>query len=168
MNELVALIARETGWSLEYIRNLPVSHLYALADEITYQLSKERYKRAYNAALIVCTLASTTMRHYQPSEVIGEPPQRRIMTKTKLAKEPKIAKVRLADGREYILKPLTARMMAEIEERFDKAWEELTRAPMRKRILIAILFLRLKDNYPELTEEQLGNLITEDMELIDG
>lgn len=169
MNELIALIVRETGWTLEYIRSQPVSYLLALAHEIKYQRAVESYERAYNAALIICTLASTGTRHYRPVEIIGEPPQREEnVTKAKLVREPKVEKVKLADGKEYTLKPLSANMMAEVEERFDKAWEELTKGTIRKRVLIMILWLRLKGNYPELTEEQVGDLITEDMELIDG
>jgi len=168
-NETITLIARETGWSLEYIRNQPISYLNALAEEISYQRAVEAYERAYNTALIICALVSDHRRRYKPVEIIGHPPQRRFgMGTAKLAKEPKTEKLRLADGKEYILAPLTANMMAEVEDRFDKPWEELAITPMRKRPLIMILWLRLRENYPELTEEQVGNLLTADMELING
>lgn len=159
MNETITLVARETGWTLEYIRGLPVSLLRALADEIVYQRAVESYQRAYNSALIVCTLASTKSRHYRPSEIIGDPPERSSMT-TKLAKDPKPEKIELS-GVEYDLVPLTANMMAEVEDRFDKAWEEIIAPPIRKRPLIFVTYLRLKPNYPELTEEQVGDLISD-------
>lgn len=90
------------------------------------------------------------------------------MDKVNLAKEPKVEKIKLADGIEYNLLPLTATMVAEVEERFDKAWEEITKPPMRKRPLIMVLWLRLRANHPELTEQQVGDLITDDMELVNG
>jgi len=167
MNDIITLVARETGWTLEYIRALPVSLLQTLANEIVYQRAVESYQQAYNSALIVCTLASTKSKHYRPSEIIGDPPERSNMSQTKLAKDPKSEKLK-ANGVEYSLAPLTANMMAEAEDRFDKAWEELMASPIRKRPLIFVLYLRLRPNYPDLTEEQVGDLMTDDLECING
>jgi len=85
------------------------------------------------------------------------------MPKTKATQEPTVDKIKLADGQEYEMARLTANMMAEVEERFDKSWEEITKPPMRKRPLIMVLWLRLKPNYPDLTEEQVGDLNIEDL-----
>lgn len=90
------------------------------------------------------------------------------MSKAKLARDPKPKKIKLADGKVYDLAPLTANMMADVEDRFDKSWEELTKKPMRKRPVILTAYLRLKPNYPELTEEQVGDLITEKLRFVDG
>lgn len=76
VNELVAFLARETGWTLEYIRAIPLSQLNALVEELRYQKAMDEYKAAYNAALIVATLASTSKRKVKPQDIIGPPPER--------------------------------------------------------------------------------------------
>lgn len=163
LNEVVTIIARETGWSLEYIRSQPFSYIQALLNEINFQQSSEAYRQAYNSAMIVCALISDKSRHYKPEEIIGQPPERRIMEDTKLAQPPKLQNVVLADGKEYQLAPLNVNMLAEIEEKFDKGIDELFSGTIRMKVLRALLFVRIHPGYPDMTEEKLGDLLTDDV-----
>lgn len=164
LNESIALLARETGWTLEYIRKLPASHFFALVDEISYQRQLEQYQQSYNSALVVCTLASSHKKHYRPVEIIGEKPQRRAgMAKSNLGVVPKIDKITLADGKEYELSVLNVNIMADLEEMFDKPFGELVKPPIRMKVFRALLFVRLRPNYSDLTEEQVGKLVTDDV-----
>jgi len=162
LNEQIALIARETGWSLEYIRELPLAQLNSLTAEILYQKAIENYRQAYNSALIVCTLASSKSHHYSPEEIIGEMPERSSMSNNDLAKSPKIDKIILADEKEYELTPITANIYAELEDKFGKSTDELFDGKIRFKVYRALIYLRLHKKYPELTEEQVGELLTTD------
>lgn len=157
----IALIVRETGWSLEYIRHLPLTYLAALVEEIQYQHAVESYERAYNAALIVCTLASTRTRHYKPKDIIGEPPKRRSMAKNQLSKEPKVHKVKLADGKEYDLPVLNLNILADLEEEFGCGLEEISNLLQTKQAssLRKTLYILLHKSYPDMTQNKIGELV---------
>lgn len=163
INEQIVLIARETGWSLDYIRALSFFQFSALVAELLYQRSLESYEGAYNAALIICTLASDKRHHYRPEEVIGSAPERRVMTGNNLAKPAKLDKMVLADGKEYELAPLTANIMADLEDKFEKSIDELFSGAIRMKVFRALVYERLRAKYPELTEEQVGDLLTADV-----
>lgn len=160
LNEQIALIARETGWSLEYIREQPFPQLNALTAEILHQRAITDYMSAYNAALIVCTLASGKSHTYRPEEIIGQPPERRVMSENNLAKPVDLARIELTDGKEYDLAPLTANIMADLEDKFDKSIDELFSGRVRMKVFRALVYARLHPKYPDLTEEQLGDLLT--------
>lgn len=160
LNEQIALIVRETGWTLEYIRTLSFIQFRALIAEIFHQRNVEDYWRAHNAAMIICTLTSSKSHHYRPEEIIGRPPERRVMETNNLAKPAKLDKITLADGKEYKLVPLTIRIMSDLEEKFDKSLDEIFGPHMRMKYIWAMIYERLRPNYPELTEEQLGDLLT--------
>ena len=162
LNEQIALVARETGWALEYIRELPMSQLNTLAAEILHQRNLEHYRQAYNSALIVCTLASSKSHHYSPEEIIGELPERRVMTENNLAKPARIDRITLADGKEYELAPVTAKIYAELEDKFGKSTDELFDGKIRFKVYKSLIYLRLHKKYPEFTEEQVGELLTTD------
>ena len=162
LNETIVLIARETGWTLEYIRSQPVNYVQALVNEITFQKSTESYQAAYNSAMIVCALVNSKERHYKPEEIIGQCPERRVMEDIKLAQPPKVNTIILADGKEYQLSPLNVNMMADIEDKFDKSLDELITPPIRMKTLRALLFARIQPNC-DMTEEQLGKLLTDDV-----
>lgn len=164
LNELIVSIARATGWSLEYIRNQPFAYMQTLLREIVYQKSLESYQAAYNTAMIVCTLINTEDKHFTPEDIIGERPERRTMVEeVKLAQPPKLNSIVLADGKEYQLAPLNANMIADIEDKFDKCFEELFSGRVRMKVLRALLFARIKKTCPDMTEEQLGDLITDNV-----
>ena len=81
-NELVVFIIRETGWTLEYVQDLPIETLNALVEELRYQKAMDEYKQAYNAALIASILANQrSRRRYQPTDLIGQPPERKEVDK---------------------------------------------------------------------------------------
>lgn len=161
LNEQIALIARETGWTLEYIRSQPFMQLNALTAEILNQQDIENYNRLYSAALIVCTLASGKSHTYKPVEIIGERPERRVMAQNNLAKPAKLGKITLADGKEYELATLDANIMADLEDKFDKTIDELFSGPVRMKVFRALIYARLHPNFPDMTEEQIGALLTD-------
>ena len=76
----------------------------------------------------------------------------------KLNKEPKIITI---EGQEYKLQPLNLNMMEQVEDKFDAAWDELV-GKMRIKVLRYILYTCLKLNHPDLTEEQVGEMVTAD------
>jgi hypothetical protein len=163
LNEAIVTIARETGWTLEYIRSLPVDYLQVILNEITFQKTSESYQATYNAAMIVCALINSEDKHYTPEEIIGERPERRIMAEVNIAQPPKFDSLVLADGKEYQLAPLTVNIMADLEDKFDKPIDELFSGSVRMKVLRALLFARIKNSCPDMTEEQLGDLITDDV-----
>jgi len=162
LDAAITLLVRETGWTLEYIREQPVSHIQALLTELDYLRAAEAYQGAYNSALIVCSLISSRERHYKPEEIIGERPERRTMEDT-LAKVPDMDSITLADGNTYKLASVNLNILTEVEDRFDKSIEELFSGTVRVGVYKAFLFARIRRNYPDMTEDQLGELITDDV-----
>lgn len=80
-----------------------------------------------------------------------------------LAAAPKLNKVTLADGKVYELANLDLNMLCEFEDAYpDKAAADLIGTGKLKYIRYLIL-LRLKPNYPDMTIEQVGKLITLDV-----
>lgn len=163
LNEQIALIVRETGWSLEYIRDQPLSTLNALTSEILFQRSVERYHDRYSAAMIVATLASGKNQTYRAEDIIGEAPERRVMKENELAKEKRPDTILLADGKEYELTPVTANTLAYLEDKFGKTTDELFDGKVRFKVYISLIYARLHRKYPDLTEEQVGELLTTDV-----
>jgi len=77
--------------------------------------------------------------------------------KTNLAKIPDIAKMVLADGKEYELAPVDLNMLVKVEDEFNCPFVEALSGNRIKPIRF-FLYLRLKENYPELTLETVGKL----------
>ena len=76
-DELVAFVIKETGWTLEYIRNLPLKDLYLLADELSYQKQMDDYRQACNFAAVIAKLNNLwSKRKVIPQEIVGQPPKR--------------------------------------------------------------------------------------------
>ena len=161
INELIALIIRETGWTLEYVRSQPFGYLRALAEEFQYSRSVEAYERAHNAALVVCTLASNRTRRYKPEDIIGEPPKRREMAKGKLAKKPEGQTVTLGNGKEYLLPVLNLNVLADLEEEFGCGLEEISNLLQTKQAssLRKTLYILLHRGYPDITPDKIGELV---------
>ncbi len=158
-DETIAFIVRETGWTLEYIRSLPVSQFSALLEELGYLAQLEQYSHAHDAALIVCTLANSKTHQYKPEDIIGEPLERRRkdMPDT-LGTTPEIRKVTLADGNEYEADQITVNTFCDMETKFGQPIAQIFDGritPVRH-----LFFLLLKNKAPELTEESMGALIT--------
>lgn len=76
--------------------------------------------------------------------------------------------VKLGD-KEYILSPLNLNVLAGIEQEFscglDKLGEKFSKA--QASTLRSLVWIFLKDSYPELTKEQIGQMIeVKDIEVI--
>lgn len=154
MTDLIALIIRETGWTLEYVLEQPVSTIRALAEEINYQKAEESYQAASNAAMIVCALINSKDRHYQVEEIIGHPPERRDMADL----EQKDITVDV-DGKTYTLRPLTMNMAVELQKKFGKeAWAEIGKGSPDFELLRMAYYLRAQRSHPEITLEQAGEI----------
>lgn len=75
-----------------------------------------------------------------------------------LAQSPKIDKAKLADGKEYDLAPVNINILADLEDKFDMSFGDLMGSG-RIKPLRYLVYLRLKPNYPDLTEDEVGKLI---------
>ncbi len=83
------------------------------------------------------------------------------MSKQSVLKTPKGRPVKLADGRTYVLAPLSLNTLANLEEEFDCELDELE-ARLRGRTATAFrkwLWVLLRENYPEMTLEEAGKLV---------
>lgn len=82
MDELIVFIIRETGWTfgetLRFVMETPIKKLNAFIDELLYQKAVDDYKLAANFAVIVATLASSKQRKYKVTDIIGQPPTRKV------------------------------------------------------------------------------------------
>ncbi len=71
-------IACATGWTLEYIRSLPIRELRLFWEELNYQSSVSEYREAQRTGTIVMTLINlNSNRKYSLEDIVGPPPQRR-------------------------------------------------------------------------------------------
>ena len=77
-----------------------------------------------------------------------------------LAQTPEINKIKLADGKEYELIPVDINVMADLEAKFDDTPFLELLSSGRAKPLRHLIYLRLKPNYPELTEEQVGKQVS--------
>ena len=85
------------------------------------------------------------------------------MTKNVLAK-PKGKVITLIDGKQYNLSPINLNVLVALEEEFNAGLGELANTLMKRQAstLRSLLFVLLKDNYPELDKNKIGELITLD------
>jgi len=160
-DNLIALVVRETGWSLEYIREQPLHHLYALVEEIRYLQAIEEYNHSHDAALIVCALVSTRTKRYKPRDIIGGPPERRDMTTKKLTNVPTVHKLVLLDEKEYELPIMNLNLMADLEEEFGVGLEEVSNLLQTRQMstLRRTLYVMLRKKTPDMTKESIGDLV---------
>lgn len=84
-----------------------------------------------------------------------------------LLKAPKGKMLKLADGAEYTLSPLDLTTMASLEEEFDCDIDELPTKLVKRSATSfrKLLWIFLRDNYPEITLSTAGKLVT--IEIID-
>jgi len=88
-----------------------------------------------------------------------------------LGKVTPIKRLKLADGKEYELCPINTNILVEVEDKFNMPLAELLQqgriSPIRY-----LVFLQIHRNHPEMTEEQVGELMSlevlEDMRKILG
>lgn len=80
-------------------------------------------------------------------------------TTPNLAKPVEIKKITLNDGKEYDLAPVDINLLAEVEDKFEQSFIKIFEGGHIKPIRF-LLYLRLKDKYPEIdSEEKLGSMI---------
>ena len=70
-------------------------------------------------------------------------------------------KIKLADGKEYLLSPYNMNMMADLEEEFDCDLSELGDKLKGRRFttLRRLLWVFLRENYPDMTLKEAGKLV---------
>lgn len=77
-----------------------------------------------------------------------------------LGKEEKPTEIVLRDGNTYKLAPLDLNLMGEVQDHFEgKPFASLFREGDVKPIKV-LFHVRLREFHPELTEEQVGRLVT--------
>lgn len=111
--------------------------------------------------MVLCVYANSNSRNrkYGVADFIGEAPQREGKVGIPNEKELKIT---LANGQEYKLRPLNLNTMSAIEEQFGLDFPVLLQSS-RMVVYRALLYQMLHDNYPDLTEERVGQLVTADL-----
>ena len=74
---------------------------------------------------------------------------------------PRGKKIKLADGKEYNLSPYNLNMMANLEEEFDCDLDGLAEKLKGRRYttLRRLLWIFLRDNYPDMTLSEAGRLV---------
>ncbi len=71
-NEIITFVIRETGWTLEYVCSMYISHLFTLYEELKYQKAVEEYRRDYPVACVAVLLAQGATI----ADIIGPEPKR--------------------------------------------------------------------------------------------
>jgi len=163
LDEIITLVVRETGWSLEYVQQMPFAILCKLVEELDYQKKLDDYKTASYFAMVIATYlnAHTKDRKFKIKDFIGDPPQRRKEGGISLAHKTGATIVKLGDGQEYEFVPLNANMMAEVEEHFDMSFDKMFGGDQRRtKYTRYLLWTILKAKYPDITEEQVGEILT--------
>jgi len=87
------------------------------------------------------------------------------MIQNDLMKKVEPRKVKLADGKEYKLGPINLNVLDGLEEEFNCGLGELNEklANPRASHLKILLYVLLKQNYPDMTKEQAGKLVSMDI-----
>lgn len=157
---LVALVAREMGWSLEYISQLSLNRLVGLYNYLSYQRQVELYRLEYRLGQMMCILASDKHHKYKPNQFIGNEPKE-TEVKVSMVREKKFHNLILGDGNAYEVTELNANMMEAVEDEFEKGWAELLGNP-RTRVVKALLHQMLLPKHANLTRDKLGDILTPD------
>lgn len=79
--------------------------------------------------------------------------------RTNILSKPQPKSMVLDDGKQYLLSPFTLNKMVELEDKFDKSWDDITKN-MSAKVLRYLVYICLRDNHPELTEDKVGELLT--------
>lgn len=153
-------VAKETGWLLGYIGKLRASQFLGIVEELQYLERLHDYTQAMPTALLLAMSASDKLHHHSPSEYIGDLPKRtKGVTFTMVDKIEEPVKLVLGDGNEYELAVLNANVMEQIEEEYDRDWDELV-TRMRAKVLKSLFLYLLLPKYPDMTKEKVGKLLT--------
>jgi len=154
--EMTAMVARHTGWSLEYIGLLSFRRLKQLVADFEYQRAVELYRIEFRIGQLLAMTASGKNRTYKAQDFVGEMPKR---TEVAMGKSKEPFEVVLGDGNSYHLAMLDANIMEQLEEEFNQGWEQLM-TNVRIKTLKSLLYYLLNPTYPNLTKNDVGKLLT--------
>ena len=149
-------LARHLGMSLNDVGQVPAYDFLAMVGEVDYQRRLEQYPLLRALGQVVCVLANDKTHKHKPAEFVGEEPKREARRKM-TSKD--TYEVVLGDGETYTLAVLNANMMEAVEDEYDKSWAELFQNA-RVRVIKSMLLQMLKPNYPDMTMERVGKLMT--------
>ena len=149
-------LARHLGMSLKDMGQVPAHDFLAMVEEVEYQRRLEQYPLLHIMGQVVCALINTKTSKHRPHEFIGDEPKRSV-TKAMVKKDN--YQIILGDGETYTLGILDVNMMEAVEDEFDKSWGELFEKP-RVKVVKSMLWQMLLPNYPEITKDQVGKLVT--------
>lgn len=85
INEAIVFVIRETGWSLEYIRALPIGTFNQFLKELRYQKKVDEYRNLRGFAMALANWASSKKRgvKFRIEDFIGDEPTRKSLEVTK-------------------------------------------------------------------------------------
>ncbi|MCK5020859.1 MAG: hypothetical protein KAS32_27815 [Candidatus Peribacteraceae bacterium] len=149
-------LARHLGIPISELGQVPALAFRAMVKEVDYQVKLDNYNRDYQIAQLMCILTNSKTTKNRPETFIGEEPKRE--TRQKMPKK-NTYEVVLGDGETYTLTILDANMMEAVEDEFDKTWDELFENP-RVKVVKSLLLQMLLPNYPDMTVERVGKLVT--------
>ena len=149
-------LARHLGLSVNDLGQVPAYDFNAMVREVDYQRRLEQYPLLQALGQVVCALVNDKTHRHKPAEFAGDEPKReegRKMTKIKTYE------VVLGDGETYTLAILNANMMEAVEDEYDKSWADLFQNA-RVKVVKSMILQMLKPNYPDMTMERVGVLVT--------
>ena len=156
-SSLVAQVAGYTGWTLEYIGNLPYGKLVFLYNEICYQRQAELYRLEL---LLGQLIAMWVKDKYTPQQIAGNRPKpQEVMVNMAKKAEPQV--VVLGGGKEYTLPIIDANIMEAVEEALNMEWAAAFK-DLRAKHLKVIIHQMLRLQNPNLTLDEVGALLTVD------
>jgi hypothetical protein len=163
LDEAVGFVVAQTGWTLEYVCALPIRQFKAIAAELYYQKAVRNYELSSHTVAIQLAMARLAGDKHQRTvkDVLGEPPRHQDFVQEGLfmAAENSIV---LSNGKSYLARPINLNMMAAVEEKFNDSFPKLLSAN-RMAVLRHLLYLMLREDTPELTEDRVGQLVTIDL-----
>lgn len=150
-------LARHLSMTLTEVGQVPAYDFLAMVQEVEYQRRLEQYPLLQAMGLVVCGLVNDKTHKHKPAEFVGDAPkreERRTMPKKKDTYD-----IVLSDGETYTLAILNANMMEAVEDEYDKSWTELFQNA-RVKVIKSMLLQMLLPNYPDMTMERVGKLVT--------
>jgi hypothetical protein len=156
--ELIALLAGYTGWSLEYISQLPYGRLVYLVNVLHFHRQQDIYRLEFRLGQLIGLWAKNNPG---PEQIVGAGPQRDMEVTISMTRKLQPQVVVLGDGKEYTLPIIDANLMEAIEEALDRDWQSIFEKLRAKELKVVIhQMLRLQN--PNLTLDEVGALLTVD------
>ena len=142
--------------TLTELGQIPAYDFLAMVREVEYQRRLEQYAIIYRLAQIMCILTNSKQTKNKPEQFIGGEPKRE---ERRMTKKKGTYSIVLGDGKTYTLAILNANMMEAVEDEYDKSWAELFNNA-RVKVIKSMLLQMLKPNYPDMTMDRVGTLVT--------